>query len=168
MFGGLDWTTTSQPKSKVANLVPQPQMTFNQFPYTVGNVQNILGRDCIPILRSTTKRKETLPSDYRCSQQWPEVVQVRRQTVTDTTKAFQEIFLRQGTPEQLVTDNGPQFTSADFKSFLELRGISHILTPPYHPKSNGQAENFVRSLKQALRRAQAGKEEEPVGTFLAK
>ncbi|XP_064461642.1 uncharacterized protein LOC135371582 [Ornithodoros turicata] len=30
------------------------------------------------------------------------------------------------------------------------------------------AENFVRSLKQALRRAQAGKEEEPVGTFLAK
>lgn len=40
---------------------------------------------------------------------WPEVVEVRRQTVTDTVKAFSEIFLRQGIPEQLVTVNGPQF-----------------------------------------------------------
>ncbi|XP_064469590.1 uncharacterized protein K02A2.6-like [Ornithodoros turicata] len=93
---------------------------------------------------------------------------MRRVTANDTIHAFREIFLRQGLPEQLVTDNGPQFTSLEFKSFLGTYGVRHILTPPYHPKSNGQAENFVRSMKQALRRAKCGREEDPLGTFLSK
>ncbi|XP_064476225.1 uncharacterized protein LOC135390181 [Ornithodoros turicata] len=52
-------------------------------------------------------------------------------------------------------------------SYVESISFSHHPITPTD-KFNGQAENFVRSLKQALRRAQAGKEEDPVGTFLAK
>ena len=54
-------------------------------------------------------------------------------------------------PEQLVTDNGPQFIAEAFKTFTERNGIRHIRSAPYHPASNGLAERFVQSLKQSLK-----------------
>lgn len=36
------------------------------------------------------------------------------------------IFSQYGNPESLVTDNGPQFTSAAFSSFLKERGIISV------------------------------------------
>jgi len=46
-----------------------------------------------------------------------------------------------------VTDNGPSFTSENFRNFLMKNGIKHVRTAPYHPASNGAAENFVRTFK---------------------
>ena len=54
-------------------------------------------------------------------------------------------------PEQLVSDNGPQFTSAEFTQFLEGNRIKHILSAPYHPASNGLAKCFVQALKRILK-----------------
>ena len=47
--------------------------------------------------------------------------------------------------------NGPQFVSEDFSHFLKPNGITHIRCAPYHPASNGLAEQFVQSLKMALK-----------------
>ena len=51
----------------------------------------------------------------------------------------------------VVSDNGPQFTSSEFKQFLEGNWVKHILSAPYHLASNGLAEHFVQTLKQALK-----------------
>ena len=46
----------------------------------------------------------------------------------------------------LRTDNGGEFTSAEFKSFCDLHGIKRELTAPYNPSSNGVPERYNRTL----------------------
>lgn len=82
---------------------------------------------------------------------WPEVKIVRTTSSECAIKALREIFAEQGLPEVLVSDNGTAFTSEDFKTFMKCNGIRHILTPPYSPSSNGQAERFVQTVKNKLK-----------------
>ena len=51
----------------------------------------------------------------------------------------------------LVLDNGPQFCSEEFATFLKANGVRHIRCAPYHPASNGLVERFMRTFKQALK-----------------
>ncbi|XP_011696621.1 PREDICTED: uncharacterized protein K02A2.6-like [Wasmannia auropunctata] len=74
-------------------------------------------------------------------------------TSTKTIELFQEAFTRNGLCDTLVTDNGPQFTSQPFKTFIEAQGIKHVTSAPYHPQSNGRAEKFVDLLKTGLVKA---------------
>ena len=61
------------------------------------------------------------------------------------------MFAAYGLPEQLVTDNGPQFTAEEFAVFLKRNGIKHIKVAPYHPSSNGAVERLVQTFKKAMR-----------------
>ncbi|XP_053092543.1 uncharacterized protein K02A2.6-like [Pangasianodon hypophthalmus] len=72
-------------------------------------------------------------------------------TASQMVTVLRELFARTGVPEQLVSDNGPQFVSAEFQIFLKNNGIKHLTSAPYHPATNGLAERFVQSLKNALR-----------------
>ena len=45
------------------------------------------------------------------------------------------------------------FTSGEFRDFCETYRIKHITIPPDHPRSNGQAERFVDTLKRDLKKA---------------
>lgn len=62
------------------------------------------------------------------------------------------IFARFGSPEQLVSDNGSNFTSEEFARFCKSNGIEHLRSSPHHPMSNGQAERFVDSFKRSLKK----------------
>ena len=78
---------------------------------------------------------------------WPEVIEMSNTTSSKTTDELRRLFATYGLPEQLVTDNGPQFVSQEFSSFMKSNGIKHIKTSPYHPASNGAVERFVQTLK---------------------
>ena len=71
--------------------------------------------------------------------------------VPATLDVLREWFCTHGIPEQIVTDNGSQFTAEAFKAFTQCNGIRHVRSAPYHPSSNGLAERFVQSLKASLR-----------------
>ncbi|CAF1690293.1 unnamed protein product, partial [Adineta ricciae] len=57
-----------------------------------------------------------------------------------------------GPPDSLVSDNDPPFNSYAMRQFYSKYGITHVTTAPYHPASNGLAERFVRSFKDAMKK----------------
>ena len=81
---------------------------------------------------------------------WIEVFKMHLTTSTKTIDILRDLFAAHGLPEEVVSDNGPQFTSHEFREFLRLNGIKQTLVPPYRPASNGAAERSVGLLKQAL------------------
>ena len=68
---------------------------------------------------------------------WPEVIPMTSTTATKTIQELRLIFARWGLPEQLISDNGPQFVSEEFAEFSRTNGIKNIRVAPYHPSSNG-------------------------------
>lgn len=92
------------------------------------------------------------------STKWPEILQTRSPTSSTTIFFLRECFARFGIPTVIVTDNGSQFVSAEFRKFCEELGIVHFRTAPYHPQSNGQAERFVDTLKRSLKKIIGGGE----------
>ena len=71
-------------------------------------------------------------------------------------EVLRNIFASYDLPEQIVTDNGPQFTATDFADFMKANGIRHIRSAPYHLASNGLAERLVQSFKQAVKAGKSG------------
>ena len=84
---------------------------------------------------------------------YPEVIKMNSMTSTATIRALREIFSRHGLPKSIVSDNGTQFTSAEFQTFCEMNGIAHITTAVYKPSTNGQCERVVQIVKSALKQA---------------
>ncbi|XP_060543752.1 uncharacterized protein K02A2.6-like [Pantherophis guttatus] len=97
---------------------------------------------------------------------WLEI-KLMKATTTDTViRELRQLFTTHGLPDILVSDNGPQFTATQFEGYLADLGIRHVLSAPFHPASNGQAERFVRSAKEALSRLGPGDWQERVDKFL--
>lgn len=73
-----------------------------------------------------------------------------REQMTETDV---EIILQRGrekfpdaTP-RIISDNGPQFISKDFKEFIRISGMTHVRTSPYYPQSNGKLERYHKTIK---------------------
>ncbi|XP_052177535.1 uncharacterized protein LOC127791591 [Diospyros lotus] len=64
---------------------------------------------------------------------------------------WNNIICRFGVPQQIVTDNGTQFTSEQFIQFCESLGIQKSFTAVDHPQANGQVEAVNKIIKHALK-----------------
>lgn len=49
---------------------------------------------------------------------------------------------------RIISDNGSQFISGDFRKFLREVGLAHVRTSVRYPQSNGKIERFHRTLKE--------------------
>ena len=83
---------------------------------------------------------------------WPEIVEMSSTSAAQTITVLCQIFMTHGIPEQLVSDNGPQFISSEFAEFCKANGVKHIRVSPYHPASNGLAERMVQTFKQSMKK----------------
>jgi transposase InsO family protein len=52
-----------------------------------------------------------------------------------------------GAQPRIISDNGPQFISRDFKAYIRLTGMTHVRTSPYYPQSNGKLERLNKTIK---------------------
>ena len=81
---------------------------------------------------------------------------VNSATSSMTIENLRTTFASHGLPEIVVTDNGSNFMSSEFKSFLQKNGIRHITSAPYHPSSNGLEERAVRTFEQGMKKQSDG------------
>ena len=58
------------------------------------------------------------------------------------------IFSENGSPEILITDNGRNFISEDFKKFAVEWSFVHKMSSPRYPKGNAHAERAVGIIKE--------------------
>ena len=75
---------------------------------------------------------------------------VGQTTAKETISALQQVFAIEGLPDTIVTDNGTQFTSQEFRRFCIQHQIKHLTSSVFHPASNGEAERFVQTFKNRL------------------
>ena len=66
-------------------------------------------------------------------------------------------FARQGIPDIVVSDNGPQFACEKFTNFADEWGFEHRPGSPGHQQTNGKAEAAVKDAKRLLRKAKETK-----------
>ena len=91
-----------------------------------------------------------------------EVGVLKHSTSEEVIQHLKVIFSRHGIPETVISDNGPQYTSAKFVKFAQDWGFSHITSSPKYPQSNGEAERMVQTVKHLLT-----KSDEPQAALLA-
>jgi IS30 family transposase len=73
---------------------------------------------------------------------WIEVVPVRDQTAETAVQFFKGITCRFGMPHNIVTDNGTNFDSKEFRKFCDDGGIKLKFSSVSHPQTNGQVEKI--------------------------
>jgi len=88
---------------------------------------------------------------------WLEVHIVSSSKVHQTIDKLRCIFACHGLPATLISDNDSPFKSPKFQQFVMANGIVHHRVPPYHPSSNGLAENMVKSVKHTSSKAKVTK-----------
>ncbi|XP_058049786.1 uncharacterized protein K02A2.6-like [Ahaetulla prasina] len=97
---------------------------------------------------------------------WVEVVSMTSTTSEALIHALKRVFATHGLPDVLVSDNGPQLTSAAFQACLAKQGIRHATIAPFRPASNGLAERTVRSAKEVLAKLVSGDWRDKIATYL--
>ena len=97
---------------------------------------------------------------------WLDIHAMHGATSQATIEKLRQSFATHGLPEIIVTDNGSNFTSAEFEEFLRLNGIKHVRSAPFHPSSNGLAERAVQSFKAGMKRMNGGTVETKLSRFL--
>ena len=83
---------------------------------------------------------------------WAEAVPLSSTTSADVARAFIGTWVsRFGTPSDISSDRGAQFTSELWNAVAGSLGVKLHRTTAYHPQSNGLCERFHRSMKASLR-----------------
>uniref|UniRef100_A0A8C5LYB3 Gypsy retrotransposon integrase-like protein 1 n=1 Tax=Leptobrachium leishanense TaxID=445787 RepID=A0A8C5LYB3_9ANUR len=82
---------------------------------------------------------------------YPEAMALRDIHAETVAGALLQIFSRVGFPQEILSDQGTQFTAEVTQQLWRLCGIKPLYSSPYHPQTNGLCERFNGTLKQLLR-----------------
>ncbi|XP_060067592.1 uncharacterized protein K02A2.6-like [Ylistrum balloti] len=84
---------------------------------------------------------------------WPEISKLQGLTSSSVINHVKSQFSKYGIPDQVISNNGPQFASREFTKFSKDYGFQHTITSPHYPSSNGQVERMVQTVKRLLKKA---------------
>jgi hypothetical protein len=85
---------------------------------------------------------------------WVEAAPVTTQDSTEVINFIKSIIFRFGVPHSIITDNGTNFMSKEFKNYCESMGIKLKFASVAHPKTNRQVKKanvlICNSIKKRL------------------
>ncbi|XP_064469533.1 uncharacterized protein K02A2.6-like [Ornithodoros turicata] len=85
---------------------------------------------------------------------FPEIAPLRSTSSETVIEHCKSIFARHGIPDEVISDDGPQFSDAQssaFKNFAATYKFRHTTSSPRYPQSNGLAEAAVKIFKNSLK-----------------
>ena len=78
-------------------------------------------------------------------------MQLRSTTSHAVIGAFKAVFGRHEVPDTLVSDNGPQYSSAEFTEIPSAYGFKHPTRSLHYPYSSGLAERMEKTVKKIFK-----------------
>uniref|UniRef100_A0A803TGK0 Gypsy retrotransposon integrase-like protein 1 n=1 Tax=Anolis carolinensis TaxID=28377 RepID=A0A803TGK0_ANOCA len=134
--------STGRDKTK-APLVPMP---------VVGEPFFRVGIDLVgPLYKPSRRGYKYILTVIDYATRYPDAVALTNIETSTIANALLSIWGRTGFPRELVSDLGTQFTSQLMKKLLELCGIKHLTSTPYHPQTNGLVENLNKTLVKMIK-----------------
>ena len=78
---------------------------------------------------------------------WPEIRGTAAITRNVVKEFLADCFARWGLTKEIKTDNGRQFVSHEFETYLLQHGVKHCKTALYQLQANGAVERFNRVIR---------------------
>ena len=82
-----------------------------------------------------------------------EINELNNTPVSTVVLKLKSHFARNGYPDQVTSENGPQFIADTLQKFASTWEFEHLTSSPGNPKANGKAESAVKTAKNLLRKA---------------
>ena len=82
-----------------------------------------------------------------------EVKKIASSSSKTVINVLKEDFSRYGIPDILKSDNGPGYSSMEFKDFAKNYGFKHVTSSPRYSQSMGFIEKYVQIYKNLLQKA---------------
>ena len=83
---------------------------------------------------------------------YPEAIALRSIDAEHVAEELIKVFSWVGVPQEILTDQGSNFTSQLLAELYRLLHVHPIRTSPYHPQTDGLVERFNQTLKAMLRK----------------
>ena len=134
----------SRHKARRAPLIPLPviEEPFKRI------AMDIVG----PLPRSSSGQRYILVvCDY--ATRYPEAIPLKSIDASHIAEQLVTLFSRYGVPEEILTDQGSNFTSQLLTEIYRMLHVYPIRTTPYHPQTDGLVERFNQTLKAMLKKA---------------
>ena len=113
----------------------------------------IIGTDLFEI----KGRQYIIISDYYSK--FPIVKELQAPVTSEVVKdVVEEACGTFGRPDEIRSDNGPQYASETFKKFCRTWGINHTTSSPHYAQSNGFIERQIRWVKSVIKKCIKTKE----------
>ena len=78
---------------------------------------------------------------------FPEVTKMESIRSGAVVQELKRQFGVHGIPAEVISDNGPQYTSREFQEFKKEYGFKHTTSSPHFPKANGEVERVIQTVK---------------------
>ncbi|MBS0647573.1 MAG: DDE-type integrase/transposase/recombinase, partial [Verrucomicrobia bacterium] len=82
---------------------------------------------------------------------WVELFSLPAATAEVTADCILQVIGRYGVPEEILSDNGPQFVADVIKSLMVSLDVNHVFSTPHHHQGNGHVERCNREVLRHLR-----------------